>query len=190
MMNRADSVVQEEVNRRQVRKGRSKCSSSASNKVKNKKRRTNTSVTNTNTTLPCWEAQQKVEEEMDKEIQANPFKRRICRIFSTSKLNNGSISFEDFLDMFSAFSEAAPADVKAEYAFRILDFNDNGTIDRSDLIKFLTLITGNEVHKILNETEMGIIIDMIMEDIDMDGDERINLSEFHHIASKMPDFAR
>ncbi|XP_043558822.1 calcium and integrin-binding protein 1-like [Chiloscyllium plagiosum] len=124
------------------------------------------------------------------ELKANPFKRRICRIFSTSKLNNGSISFEDFLDMFSAFSEAAPADVKAEYAFRILDFNDNGTIDRSDLIKFLTLITGNEVHKILNETEMGIIIDMIMEDIDMDGDERINLSEFHHIASKMPDFAR
>ncbi|XP_072447847.1 calcium and integrin-binding protein 1-like [Chiloscyllium punctatum] len=123
------------------------------------------------------------------ELKANPFKRRICRIFSTSKLNNGSISFEDFLDMFSAFSEAAPADVKAEYAFRILDFNDNGTIDRSDLIKFLTLITGNEVHKILNETEMGIIIDMIMEDIDMDGDERINLSEFHHIASKMPDFA-
>ncbi|XP_043566173.1 uncharacterized protein LOC122560045 [Chiloscyllium plagiosum] len=66
---RADSVVQEEVNRRQVRKGRSKCSSSASNKVKNKKRRINTSVTNTNTTLPCWEAQQKVKEEMDKEIQ-------------------------------------------------------------------------------------------------------------------------
>ncbi|GCB79898.1 hypothetical protein scyTo_0017034 [Scyliorhinus torazame] len=69
------------------------------------------------------------------------------------------------------------------------NFNDNGAIDRSDLSQFLTLITGNEIHKTLNEMEMRIIIDMIMEDIDMDGDERINLSEFHHIASKMPDFA-
>ncbi|XP_038661085.1 calcium and integrin-binding protein 1-like isoform X2 [Scyliorhinus canicula] len=123
------------------------------------------------------------------ELKANPFKRRICKIFSTSKLNNGSISFEDFLDMFSAFSEAAPASVKAEYAFRIMDFNDSGAIERTDLSQFLTLITGNESHKILNDMEMRIIIDMIMEDIDMDGDERINLSEFHHIASKMPDFA-
>ncbi|XP_055489217.1 calcium and integrin-binding protein 1-like [Leucoraja erinacea] len=91
--------------------------------------------------------------------------------------------------MFSAFSYSAPIHVKAEYAFRILDFNDNGTIDRADLTRFLDLITGNDVNNILTEVEMTMIIDMIMIDVDLDGDDRINLSEFQHIASKVPDFA-
>ncbi|XP_078252529.1 calcium and integrin-binding protein 1-like [Rhinoraja longicauda] len=123
------------------------------------------------------------------ELKANPFKERICKTFSTSSGQNGSISFEDFLDMFSAFSAAAPIHVKAEYAFRILDFNDNDTIDREDLTKFLVLITGNEVNKILTGVEVMMIIDMIMIDVDLDGDDCINLSEFQHIASKVPDFA-
>lgn len=49
--------------------------------------------------------------------QENPFKRRICEVFSED--GSGSMSFDDFLDMFSIFSEAAPRDIKTVYAFRI-----------------------------------------------------------------------
>ena len=50
-------------------------------------------------------------------IQENPFKKRICRVFSED--GTGDMSFDDFLDMFSVFSEGAPRSVKANYAFRI-----------------------------------------------------------------------
>ena len=36
-------------------------------------------------------------------MQVNPFKDRICKVFSSSK--DGELTFEDFLDMMSVFSE-------------------------------------------------------------------------------------
>ena len=47
----------------------------------------------------------------------NPFNDRICEVFSSS--GDGDMTFEDFLDMMSVFSENAPKNVKVEYAFRI-----------------------------------------------------------------------
>ncbi|XP_010086300.1 PREDICTED: calcium and integrin-binding protein 1-like, partial [Pterocles gutturalis] len=97
-------------------------------------------------------------------FQANPFKDRICRVFSTSEDGDDSMSFEDFLDMLSVFSDASTSDVKSYYAFRIFDFDDDGTLDRKDLEKLVNC-----------------------SDIDKDG--TINLSEFQHIVSRSPDFA-
>lgn len=51
--------------------------------------------------------------------QANPFQHRICRVFSTSDDGDDSMSFEDFLDMLSVFSDSATSDIKSHYAFRI-----------------------------------------------------------------------
>lgn len=50
-------------------------------------------------------------------FQENPFKRRICEVFSRD--GKGNLSFEDFLDMLSVFSEQAPRDIKVFYAFKI-----------------------------------------------------------------------
>lgn len=36
-----------------------------------------------------------------------------------SEDGHGDMTFDDFLDMFSVFSEATPRDVKAVYAFKI-----------------------------------------------------------------------
>jgi len=40
---------------------------------------------------------------MSVSFQVNPFKDRICKVFSSSK--DGELTFEDFLDMMSVFSE-------------------------------------------------------------------------------------
>nr|XP_051699089.1 calcium and integrin-binding family member 4 isoform X2 [Oryctolagus cuniculus] len=61
--------------------------------------------------------------------QVNPFRDRICRVFS----RNGVFSFEDVLGLASVFSEQACPSLKIEYAFRIYDFNENGFIDEEDL---------------------------------------------------------
>ena len=50
-------------------------------------------------------------------FQVNPFRDRICRVFSSD--DTGAMTFEDFLDMMSVFSDNAPKNVKVEYAFRI-----------------------------------------------------------------------
>lgn len=52
-------------------------------------------------------------------FKVNPFKERIVKVFSSSTSGDDSMTFEDFLDMMSVFSDNAPLSIKIEYAFRI-----------------------------------------------------------------------
>jgi len=77
------------------------------------------------------------------------------------------MSFEDFLDMVSAFSEQAPTDFKAMWAFKIYgtsknipkinclchltiihfpeDFNNNHSIDQEDIENLITKLAGERI---------------------------------------------
>uniref|UniRef100_A0A8C3PLV1 Calcium and integrin binding 1 n=1 Tax=Calidris pygmaea TaxID=425635 RepID=A0A8C3PLV1_9CHAR len=151
------------------------------------------------------------------EYQANPFQHRICRVFSTSGNGDDSMSFEDFLDMLSVFSDSATLDIKSHYAFRIFDFDEDGTLDRSDLEKLVDCLTGQGEESRLSNAEMEQLIQnvrpmrlgtghyrflalqssplafpspQILEESDIDKDGTINLSEFQHVISRSPDFVR
>lgn len=119
-------------------------------------------------------------------LQSNPFRQRICRVFSTSGLNDGSLSFEDFLDLLSAFSDSATMEIKSHYAFRIFgkpywrrecsnkcqyeslvsflsilmlpDFDDDGTLDSSDLRNLVNCLTGETNDTRLTNEEMRQLI--------------------------------
>uniref|UniRef100_A0A8I6ACA7 Calcium and integrin-binding protein 1 n=1 Tax=Rattus norvegicus TaxID=10116 RepID=A0A8I6ACA7_RAT len=123
------------------------------------------------------------------ELKANPFKERICMVFSTSPTRD-SLSFEDFLDLLSVFSDTATPDIKSHYAFRIFDFDDDGTLDREDLSRLVNCLTGEGEDTRLSASEMKQLIDNILEESDIDRDGTINLSEFQHVISRSPDFAR
>ncbi|XP_048224721.1 calcium and integrin-binding protein 1 [Perognathus longimembris pacificus] len=122
------------------------------------------------------------------ELKANPFKERICKVFSTSPTRD-SLSFEDFLDLLSVFSDTATPDIKSHYAFRIFDFDDDGTLDREDLSRLVNCLTGEGEDTRLSAAEMKQLIDNILEESDIDRDGTINLSEFQHVISRSPDFA-
>lgn len=77
------------------------------------------------------------------ELRENPFKSRICQAFSRD--GEGNLTFEDFLDMFSVFSEQAPRDIKVFYAFKIYDFDNDGFISTEDLKASLICLTRNEL---------------------------------------------
>ncbi|XP_075860862.1 calcium and integrin-binding protein 1 isoform X1 [Microcebus murinus] len=119
---------------------------------------------------------------------ANPFKERICKVFSTSPTRD-SLSFEDFLDLLSVFSDTATPDIKSHYAFRIFDFDDDGTLNREDLSRLVNRLTGEGEDTRLSVSEMKQLIDNILEESDIDRDGTINLSEFQHVISRSPDFA-
>nr|XP_046205056.1 calcium and integrin-binding protein 1-like isoform X2 [Oncorhynchus gorbuscha] len=72
------------------------------------------------------------------ELKSKPFRKRICHVFSTSDMKDGSLTFEDFLDLLSAFSDSATLEIKSHYAFYIFDFDDDGT----DLEKLVNCLTG------------------------------------------------
>eukprot|EP00045_Choanoeca_perplexa_P006502 m.55553 g.55553 ORF g.55553 m.55553 type:complete len:131 (+) comp13658_c0_seq5:72-464(+) len=61
------------------------------------------------------------------ELKNNPFRKRICRVFAEDP-TSGQMSFDDFLDMMSVFSEEATREVKASYAFRVYDMDGDGTL--------------------------------------------------------------
>uniref|UniRef100_A0A674H372 Calcium and integrin binding 1 n=1 Tax=Taeniopygia guttata TaxID=59729 RepID=A0A674H372_TAEGU len=146
------------------------------------------------------------------ELRANPFQHQICHVFSTSESGDDSMSFEDFLDMLSVFSDSATSDIKSHYAFRIFDFDNDGILDRKDLEQLVNCLTGQGEESQLSSAEMEQLIQnvrpagqgmgtapgtglsahlppQILEESDIDKDGTINLSEFQHVVSRSPDFA-
>ena len=57
----------------------------------------------------------------------------------------GSMTFEDFLDMMSVFSDSAPKNLKADFAFQIYDFNEDNEICKEDLREVVKKLTNNDV---------------------------------------------
>jgi len=117
------------------------------------------------------------------ELKVNPFKDRICKVFSST--GDGSLKFEDFLDMMSVFSDAAPKSVKAEYAFQIYDFDDDDFISSPDLREVVNRLSGEQQ---LSDADMQQLIDNILEESDLDDDDALSFAEFEHVISKSPDF--
>ncbi|CAK5084654.1 unnamed protein product [Meloidogyne enterolobii] len=138
------------------------------------------------------------------ELKENPFRRRICEVFSEDGC--GNLTFDDFLDMFSVFSEMAPLQLKLKYAFRIYDFDGDEFLGREDLRQMIDALTRKEVEQIfrlknfiykpiendleMSDEEVEFIIDRIIEEADLDGDKRISQAEFEHVVSRSPDFVR
>nr|CAD7401794.1 unnamed protein product [Timema cristinae] len=118
------------------------------------------------------------------ELKVNPFGDRICRIFSSS--HDGDCTFEDFLDMMSVFSDAAPKAVKAEHAFRIFDFDGDDMLGVTDLRQVVDRLTGPQR---LAEQDIQHLIQNILDEADLDDDGALSFAEFEHIISKSSDFA-
>ncbi|XP_062602006.1 calcium and integrin-binding protein 1-like [Saccostrea cucullata] len=117
------------------------------------------------------------------ELMVNPFNDRITTVFSSS--GDGSMTFEDFLDMMSVFSDNAPKNVKVEYAFRIYDFDEDEVISGKDLREVINRLTGEQK---LTDEEMEQLIQNILEEADLDDDDSLSFAEFEHVISKAPDF--
>eukprot|EP00045_Choanoeca_perplexa_P012158 m.131425 g.131425 ORF g.131425 m.131425 type:complete len:191 (-) comp15910_c0_seq1:29-601(-) len=125
------------------------------------------------------------------QLRQNPFKERIFHVFAQG---NEGMDFDDFLDMVSVFSESAPRDVKAEYAFRIYAFHNEPFLHKKDLTKVLDCLCGkvgsqqDTGSSSLSKAERDTICKNIMKEADLDGDNKISLSEFQHVVSRSPDF--
>ncbi|XP_040275753.1 calcium and integrin-binding family member 3-like [Bufo bufo] len=116
------------------------------------------------------------------ELKDNPFRQRIAEVFSED--GDGNMTLDDFLDMFSVLSEMAPRDLKAYYAFKIYDFNNDDYICKSDLEKTLNKLTRNE----LTPEEVCLVCEKVIDEADVDNDGKLSLEDFQHMIVRAPDF--
>jgi len=145
------------------------------------------------------------------ELKENPFKHRICQVFATKTsipldgeeeddLETDSLSFENFLDMVFIFSEQASHEKKLDYAFKMYDDDNDGYIGRDDLYNIVTLMTSKSRGQLaattdqgtdsdqLTDQEINILTDKIMDESDLDHDQRLSKTEFENIVSQAPHF--
>lgn len=120
------------------------------------------------------------------ELRVNPFGDRICKVFSSSE--DGDCNFEDFLDMMSVFSDAAPKSVKAEHAFRIYDFDGDDMLGIGDLKQVISRLIG--VDNSVADSDMKQLVQNILEEADLDDDGALSFAEFEHIIDKSSDFTK
>uniref|UniRef100_A0ABI7Z5L8 Calcium and integrin-binding family member 2 n=1 Tax=Felis catus TaxID=9685 RepID=A0ABI7Z5L8_FELCA len=116
------------------------------------------------------------------ELRENPFKERIVEAFSED--GEGNLTFNDFVDMFSVLCESAPRELKANYAFKIYDFNTDNFICKEDLTRTLARLTKSE----LDEDEVVLVCDKVIEEADLDGDGKLGFADFEDMIAKAPDF--
>ncbi|CAM1298984.1 CIB3 (predicted) [Pycnogonum litorale] len=118
------------------------------------------------------------------ELKENPFRTRICKVFSDD--GEGNLSFDDFLDMFSTFCEQSPREIKIVYAFKIYDYDGDGFIGHTDLQNTVKALTNNE----LTLEEVQLVADKVLEEADVDDDGKLSFMEFEHVVTRSPDFMR
>uniref|UniRef100_H2XW57 Calcium and integrin-binding protein 1-like n=1 Tax=Ciona intestinalis TaxID=7719 RepID=H2XW57_CIOIN len=125
------------------------------------------------------------------EFKHNPFLHRLCAVFSTSDDDDAedSLNFDDFLDMMNALSDQAPFSLKAKYAFQIFDCNQNGYVDKEDVLEIIKHITKKrDGIPLTSKYLFHKLITNVMLEADLDQDDMLGPAEFEHVLSKSPDF--
>ncbi|XP_069681880.1 calcium and integrin-binding protein 1-like [Periplaneta americana] len=126
-------------------------------------------------------------EEFLPQLKVNPFLDRLYDVFFQRRGSNGEFyfSFEQLLDMCSALSPQCPENVKAKWAFRVFDFNNDGYIGEEDMMAIIDRLIQK---KQLDTNEKKKIIENILKDVNLGKTGDISPREFVHAVTKMPDF--
>jgi len=126
------------------------------------------------------------------ELRNNPFKERLCEIFSSEPMGSetwGDLSFDEFVDIYNVMSPRATKEVKTQTAFRIYDYDANGYLTADDIAQLLKSIATTPKGKMLLEPqEIKDIVERVMRDCDIDGNNRLSYAEFSKVVGRIPEF--
>ncbi len=89
------------------------------------------------------------------EIAASPLKERLLLLLNMASTETGSnkVTFNAFAILLSVMSIDGPLDKKMLYAFRMIDIDNDGKIDRKDLLEYMKLITKFDDNQVPPETQ-------------------------------------
>ncbi|XP_019532010.3 calcium and integrin-binding protein 1 [Aedes albopictus] len=117
------------------------------------------------------------------QLKYNPFRDRLFKVFSSAQ--DTRCSFEDILDMFSVMSENCPQHVKAAWAFRVFDFDNDSMITKEDIFTMCDRLTKYDR---LEPDEKETIAEVLLKELDLHNNGSLGEFEFIHVIAKVPEF--
>lgn len=113
-------------------------------------------------------------------IVNNPLKERIAMCFGFDD-EVQSLDFQAFLVGVALFNSPGRREQKMKTAFRLQDFDNDGSINKSDLIKYLELVSTG-----LDEKQISEIADQVLKESASDAlQETITFSDFQRIVAPL-----
>ncbi|CAH0724327.1 unnamed protein product, partial [Brenthis ino] len=122
-------------------------------------------------------------------LKNSPFQDRLFRVFSSQK--DDCFSFEDLLDLCSVMSPECLPEVKASWAFKVYDIDEDNAISTQDICDILDRLTSdpdNSEDHLDKESKMEIAKG-IMDKMNLDNSGSISVSEFKMVLSRIPEFS-
>eukprot|EP00600_Ochromonadales_sp_CCMP1393_P009670 CAMPEP_0174956952 /NCGR_PEP_ID=MMETSP0004_2-20121128/1811_1 /TAXON_ID=420556 /ORGANISM="Ochromonas sp., Strain CCMP1393" /LENGTH=135 /DNA_ID=CAMNT_0016205025 /DNA_START=214 /DNA_END=621 /DNA_ORIENTATION=- len=114
-------------------------------------------------------------------IKLNPLLDRVCVCFGL-KEDSATLDFKSFLVGLSQFNSPGRREEKLKMAFKIQDFDDDGTISKEDLIEYLKRITGATI----SEEELGNVANEVMRETSTDPQQKmISLADFQRVVAPL-----
>uniref|UniRef100_A0A0A9W639 Calcineurin B-like protein 4 n=1 Tax=Lygus hesperus TaxID=30085 RepID=A0A0A9W639_LYGHE len=96
---------------------------------------------------------------------------------------SGQINFRTWVLMLSSLSPEAHPDEKVAFAFSLYDSNDDGYIDKSDIVNLLTSSITD-----LSVDDVRVLINRSFELADYDKDSRINVADYKLLVKSSESF--
>lgn len=109
----------------------------------------------------------------------NPLKERIALCFGYDE-EVAALDFQAFLCGLALFNSPGQREQKLKTAFRMQDFDNDGVINKSDLIKYLEAITSGT----LDEKQISEVADQVLKETASDAlQENITNSDFQRVVA-------
>lgn len=109
--------------------------------------------------------------------------RRIFHLFDTN--SDKVVNFEEFATGMAVF-HGTDMDKKIEFSFRLYDLDDNGYIDKQELLGMLRASLLENCVLGLSESQLKKIIDYTFLHIDANHDDKISFEEYKALVKKYP----
>ena len=83
--------------------------------------------------------------------------------------------------------------MKADWAFKVFDYDEDNQLGKNDIRKVLDAITGEMVGREkdvrLEKEEVDSVVKNVLKEADLNGNKFISLTEFKQIVTRSPEFA-
>lgn len=114
-------------------------------------------------------------------IASNPLKDRVALVFGFDE-EVTSLDFQGFLVGVAAFNAPGKREQKLKTAFRIQDFDNDGALNKSDLVKYISLTTAGT----LDDKQVEGVAEQVLHESATDAlQESLSFNDFQRVVAPL-----
>jgi len=117
-------------------------------------------------------------------LKNSAFAERIFRVFDINK--DEVINFREFVCGLSVFCSKGTIDEKLQLSFRLYDRDEDGYIDKAELMSMLRAIMFDNMLFHLSDDHIRALVDSTFSEADVNGDGKISFEEYRVLVNKHP----